>query len=236
MGNGKFGVVCDAVHKKTGKKVAVKMLKKANMKMSDVELVKREIDVLKLCQHPNVIRLLDIFENHDYLYIVMELLHVDLYVYLQQRDFEVSEQRACSIIHSLAAALFYLHSYGIVHRDMKLDNIMMNDESEDSDIKLVDFGLSKIIGPKETCDEPYGTLGYAAPEVLLRIPYGKAVDVWGLGVISFILLAGLSPFEDDNDNEVLRRTISEEPPMTGGKWSIRSEESKAFTKRIIAIV
>ncbi len=207
------------------------MLKKANMKISDVELVKREIDILKLCQHPNVIRLLDIFENHDYLYIVMELLHVDLYVYLQKRDFEISEQRACNIIHSLATALFYLHSYGIVHRDLKLDNIMMTDESEDSDVKLVDFGLSKIIGPKETCEEPYGTLGYAAPEVLLRIPYGKAVDIWGLGIIAFILLSGISPFEDDNDEEVLRKTISDEPCMATPKWATRSEDSRVFVKR-----
>jgi len=208
------------------------MLKKANMKVSDLELVKREIEVLKLCQHPNIIRLLDVFENHEYLYIVMELLYVDLYVYLQNQDFSISEQRACSIIHSLAASLFYLHSYGIVHRDLKLDNIMMADETMDSDVKLVDFGLSKIIGPKETCDEPFGTLGYAAPEVLLRVPYGKAVDIWGLGIIAFILLAGLSPFEDDDDSEVLRKTVSEDPVLSGGKWVTRSEESKAFTKSI----
>ena len=197
-------MVCDAIHKKNGRKVAVKMLKKANMKLLDLELVKREIDVLKLCQHPNVIRLLDIFENQEYIYLIMEILHEDLYVYLEKRSFQVSEIRACSLIHSLATALFYLHSYGIVHRDMKLDNIMMTDESDESDVKLVDFGLSKIVGPKETCEEPYGTLGYAAPEVLRRIPYTNAVDIWGLGIIAYILLTGMSPFEDDSDDEVLR--------------------------------
>jgi len=174
------------------------------MKISDIELVRREIDILKLCQHPNIIRLLDIFENQDYLYIVMELLPSDLYIYLENRSFHLSEARACSIIHSLATALFYLHSYGIMHRDLKLDNIMMIDESEGSDVKLVDFGLSKIVGPKETCDEPYGTLGYAAPEVLQRLHYNKAADMWGLGIISYILITGISPFEDDDDNEVMR--------------------------------
>ncbi len=180
------------------------MLKKASMKISDIELVKREIDVLKLCQHPNIIRLLDIFENQDYLYIIMEVLHVDLYVYMEKRAFKISETRACTIIHSLATALYYLHSYGIIHRDLKLDNIMTVDETEDCEVKLVDFGLSKIVGPKETCTEPYGTLGYAAPEVLRRIPYGKEVDIWGLGIISYILMTGISPFEDDSDAQVLK--------------------------------
>ncbi len=215
------------------------MLKKANMKISDIEMVKREIDVLKLCQHPNIIRLLDIFENQDYLYIIMEHLNVDMFVYMEKRGFKVTERRACTLVHSLATALFYLHIYGIVHRDLKLDNIMTVDETEDCEVKLVDFGLSKIVGPNETCEEPYGTLGYAAPEVLKRVPYGKAVDIWGLGIIAYILLTGTSPFEDDSDTEVLkyrakdevwcRKTLSEEPDFDGEFWEDKSDEAKAFT-------
>lgn len=174
------------------------------MKSIDIELVKREVEVLKLCQHPCIIRLFDLFENESYIYIVMEQLHEDLYNFLEKRGFKLSESRACSIIHSLATAIYYFHSYGIVHRDLKLDNIMMIDETDDSDIKVVDFGLSKMIGPGETCSEPYGTLGYAAPEVLERKNYGKEVDIWGLGIISYILLTGLSPFENTSDAEIIR--------------------------------
>ncbi len=204
MGTCKFGAVYGAIHKGSGEKVAVKVLKKMNMKQLDVELVKREIEILKLCQHPNIIRLLDVFENQDCIHIVMELLHVDLFTYLEKRRFQLPEARARSIIRSLATALFYLHSYGIVHRDMKLDNIMMLDDTDQADVKVVDFGLSRILGPGEMSAEPYGTLGYAAPEVLLERPYGKAVDIWSLGVITFILLTGLSPFEDEDDLEMKR--------------------------------
>jgi len=123
----------------------------------------------------------------------------DLFSYLEKRKFKISESRACFIVHSLATALYYLHSYGIVHRDVKPDNILMGDESDDSDVKLMDFGLSKMIGPNETCNESFGTFGYIAPEVLLRRPYNKGVDMWSLGVVTYILLSGRSPFQEDTE-------------------------------------
>lgn len=203
IGKGRYGVVRLAIHKKTQAKVAIKVLKKANMKMSEIDLVKREIEILKLCQHPNIIRLLDTFENLEYIYIVMEWLRGgDLYNYLEKRNFRLSESRACSIIHSLATALYYLDNYGIIHRDIKMDNIILANESEDSDVKLVDFGLSKMIGPNEYCTEPYGTFGYVAPEVLLGKKYDKGVDIWSLGCVLYIMLTGQGPFEDKTEEGI----------------------------------
>lgn len=200
IGVGKYGVVRMATHKQSNIKVAIKILKKAKLSMSDIDLIKREIEILKLCQHPNIIRLLDTFENPEYIYIVMDWLRGgDLYSYLEKREFKISESRACRISHSLATAIYYLHSYGIVHRDIKLDNVLMVDETEDSDVKIVDFGLSKIMGPGEFCSEPFGTFGYVAPEVLKNKPYDKEVDIWGLGVVLYILLTGRGPFEDTSE-------------------------------------
>jgi calcium-dependent protein kinase len=82
----------------------------------------------------------------------------DLFSYIEKRGFKLSEPRAAQIINKLSTAIFYLHSYGIAHRDIKPENILMTDDTEDSDIRLLDFGLSKIIGPNETCNEPFGTL------------------------------------------------------------------------------
>jgi len=82
----------------------------------------------------------------------------DFFTYLSKRNFKLTETRAADIIHKVAAAVFYLHSYGIAHRDLKPENMLMTDSSDDADIRLMDFGLSKIIGPNETCTEPYGTL------------------------------------------------------------------------------
>jgi len=157
-----------AVHKNTGKKVAVKVMSKKEMTVQDVELQRREIEILKMCQHPYIIRLLDIFENQDYIYIVMEnLCGGDLFTYLEKRNFEISEKRSKVLSHQIATALYYLHSFGVAHRDLKPENILMVSDDNDSDLKIVDFGLSKIIGPNESSLDPFGTLSYVAPEVLL---------------------------------------------------------------------
>ena len=138
-------------------------------------------------------------------YIVMELLKGgDLFTYLEKRKFKIPESRACQFTHSLSTAVFYLHTFGIVHRDIKPENILMTDESEESDIKLVDFGLSKIIGPNELCNEPFGTLSYVGPEVLLQKPYGKSVDIWSIGILAYLFLSGTLPFDDDDQREVVR--------------------------------
>ena len=158
------------------------------------------MEIMKVCQHPNIVRIYDTFENLDYIYIVLELLNGgDLFEYLEKRDFKIGENRARSLMHSLTTALFYLHSYGIVHRDIKLENILMTDNSDVGEPKLMDFGLSKMIGPNEFCNEPFGTIGYAAPELLSDQPYDKRVDIWSLGVVLFILLTGHTPFNGDSD-------------------------------------
>jgi len=205
IGKGKFGLVKSAIHKKSGKKVAVKVMSKSEMTTSDIELQMREIEILKMCQHPHIIRLLDVFENQQTMYIVMELLTGgDLFTYLEERSFVVSEKRTKIIAHQIATALYYLHSFGVAHRDLKPENILMEDKSDDSDLKIVDFGLSKIIGPSETSLDPFGTLSYVAPEVLLQKPYGKEVDLWSLGIIIYLCLSRVLPFDDEDDREIAR--------------------------------
>jgi len=103
--------------------------------------------------------LLDVFENPEFIYIVLEYMEgADLFSYLDKRDFKITEDRARMITHMIASALYYLHSFGIVHRDIKLENILMADKGDNSELKIVDFGLSKILGPNETATDPFGTL------------------------------------------------------------------------------
>jgi serine/threonine protein kinase len=159
LGNGKFGLVKLAVHKQTGRKVAIKIINKKDMTLQDLELVRTEIEILKVCQHPNIIKILDIYENLDHMYIVMEFCAGgDMFTYLEKRGFRLKEERAAELVHEICAAVYYLHSYGITHRDLKPENILMTDKTDNASVKLLDFGLSKIIGPSETANEPYGTL------------------------------------------------------------------------------
>ena len=128
----------------------------------------------------------------------------DLFSYLEKRDFEVSEKRAKELSHQIATAIYYLHAFGVAHRDLKPENILMASDSDDAELKIVDFGLSKIIGPNESSLDPFGTLSYVAPEVLLSKPYGKEVDLWSLGVITYLLIARCLPFDDEDDKEIAR--------------------------------
>jgi serine/threonine protein kinase len=183
-------------------------MKKSVMSQQEMELMRQEIEVLKLCQHPNIVRLYDVFESTEHIHLTMELFEGgDLLAYLDRKEFKIPERKAAEMTHSLATALFYLHSYGIIHRDLKPDNVMLANKREDAELKIVDFGLSKIIGPSQLCTESCGTLTYAAPEVILKKPYGFSADVWSLGVIAYLLLAGELPFNDYNDAQLIKHAI-----------------------------
>lgn len=187
-----------------------------------------------MCQHPYIIRLLDIFENQEYIYIVMENLQGgDLFTYLEKRNFEITETRAKTLSHQIATALYYLHSFGVAHRDLKPENILMVSNDDDSDLKIVDFGLSKIIGPNESSLDPFGTLSYVAPEVLLQKPYGKEVDLWSLGVITYLLLSRVLPFDDEEDKEIARQTIQDAPDFSFEPWDQITPEAKDLVKKLL---
>jgi len=117
----------------------------------------------------------------------------DLLDYLSSRNYKIGEDRAKTLVKEISSAIFYLHSFGIVHRDLKPENIMMTKNSNDSVSKLIDFGLSKIIGPNVKCSEKCGTIYYVSPEILLGESYDKRTDLWSLGIISYILLSGCLP-------------------------------------------
>ena len=226
IGKGKFGVVNLGIHKKTGQQVAIKILNKENIKTpEDKELVRIEIGILKLCHHPNIVRLLDHLENNDYIYIVTEYIEGGtLGQYFKKKKFNFSERQATSIMSQIANGVKYLHQYGIVHRDLKPDNIMITQQNEFGVIKIMDFGLSKIVSPNERMVDGYGTLSYVAPEVLLRTPYNKEVDIWSMGVILFYMLSGKLPFRGHREQEVAEKIVYDELEFDEDDWETRSQK------------
>jgi len=235
IGKGKFGLVKCGINKETNKQVAIKIMAKKNMDKSDLELAKVEIDILKISQHPNIIKLYDIYENENYIYIIMEYCSGgDLLSYFEYYEYQLKETKVCEIIHKLSMAIYFLHSYGIVHRDLKPENILMTDLTPEADIRLLDFGLSKIIGNEEKCTEPYGTLSFVAPEVLQGKPYDKSVDLWSIGIITFLLLCGYLPFDDKHsEREIARQTIQDPVPFENKIWSKYTPEARTFVEGLL---
>ena len=226
LGEGIFGSVKLGVEKKTNQRVAIKIIRKNKAKETDIELVRNEIDIMKLCYHPYVVHLLDHFENGEYIFIVMEYIKGgSLTDYMKSNKFNFTERRAAELIYQLAKGLKYLHKYGIIHRDLKPDNIMLTEASDKGNIKIMDFGLSKILGKKEKSTDGFGTLTFVSPEVLIRKPYNKEVDIWSLGVILYLMLSGDLPFDDPDDDEqkIAKSIVYQDVKFPPEKFSKRSK-------------
>jgi serine/threonine protein kinase len=234
LGKGQFGLVRLATHKRTKAQVAIKVVKKANMKNIEVYQMRREIEVLKMCQHKSIIKLVDVFENSDYYYVVLEYLAgKDMFEYIQKRNFSLPEERVKQLMFQLMQAVKYLNAFGIVHRDLKLENVMMSDATDRARPIIVDFGLAKIIGPNQTATEPFGTLGYAAPEVLKKSPYSFSCDVWSLGCIAYALLSGSLPFDHDSQKETIRMTMENPLVFDLSCWKKISDECKMLLTEML---
>jgi len=235
LGKGKFGLVKLGIHKLTGRKVAIKIINKQGITEQEMQLTKTEIEILKIGQHPNIITLYDVIENEEKIYIIMEYCAgSDLFAYIEQRNFKLPEKRAAEIIRKLSSAVYYLHSFGIIHRDVKPENILMTDNTENADIRLLDFGLSKIVRSGEKCTEPYGTLSYVSPEVLQDIPYDERCDLWSIGVITYLLLSGVLPFDDENNiKEIARKTVYEKTPFYPTLFQDVSKEAIDFVDKLL---
>ncbi len=173
-------------------------IKKINKKVPHINIdnIKKEIRIMKLCKHKNIVQLIDVFEDKESIYIVMEYLSGgDLYARYCSKEYHFKEERVRTIFKQILDAVRYMQELGIIHRDLKLENILFENEIEDSNIKIADFGLSALQGPFQDATDVLGTLHYVAPEVLANKPYDYSVDLWSLGVILFVLVTGCYPFD-----------------------------------------
>jgi serine/threonine protein kinase len=233
LGEGRFSVVKSCISKRTGVERAVKVIEKVAMDPEEKELMRTEIAILKLVHHDNVIQMIDVFEDRDYIYIVMEMVKGgELFDRIVGRSV-MDEWEACSVIIPLANCLAYLHKLGIIHRDLKPENILCGEKL--SEVKIADFGLSKLVVPSESCTLPCGTLSYVAPEVISNKGYTKSADIWSLGVILHLLLKGKLPFKGANRDELIRKIQDGSINLDDSKeaWKI-SEEAKDLLSKMLS--
>ncbi|TIB68646.1 DNA repair helicase rad25 [Wallemia mellicola] len=235
LGSGSYSSVKLAVHIKTGEKYAVKVINKKMMEGRE-DLIRNEIAVLKRAStgHHNIVRLIDYFETMNNLYLVMDLCTGgELFDEICQRG-HFFEKDAKDIIAVIADSVSYLHSTGIVHRDLKPENLLFrNDKATPNDLCVADFGLSKIIesGKFTQLYQICGTVGYMAPEVFMRVGHGFPVDIWAIGVITFFLLSGTTPFDRGNQKEEINAILDGNYKFEPAEyWNAVSETAKDFIK------
>ena len=237
LGEGAIGIVKLGENKMSKEKVAVKIIRKSKLKPIEADLVKNEIEILEKINHQSIVKFVDHFENLDYIFIVREYVkYGNLREFLSKHKFNITEITASKIALQIAGALKYLHSFGIIHRDLKPDNIMISDSSDSHfEVKIKDFCLSKMIGPKEDFAEGYGTLRFIAPEILMRKPYNNNSDIWSFGIIMYYIMSGELPFDDSNDDEevITKKIVTEVLQFPEAKWKNRSLELKNFISRCL---
>ncbi|XP_049321353.1 serine/threonine-protein kinase 33 isoform X2 [Astyanax mexicanus] len=242
LGQGSFGVVCEATHIETQKKWAIKKVNKEKAGSSGVRLLEREVSILKQVNHAHIIHLEEVFETPKKMYLVMELCEGGELKRLLRKNKRFSEEETRHIISSLAEAIVYLHKKDIVHRDLKLENILVKSyqsdhDSDDNDdggertvnIKVTDFGLSVQkggVGSENMLQATCGTPTYMAPEVINGHQYSQQCDVWSIGVIMYTLLCGEPPFISSSEERLFEMIKKGELSFAGPVWETISDAAK----------
>jgi len=203
LGSGGFSTVRVGTTREDGVAVAVKTLRKHGR--GDVSLIRNEIQVMALLlekvNSPYVVKLLDVFDDRDAVHLVVELCAGgELFDRIVSRG-RYREQDAAELVRQMCSGLAALHEVGVLHRDLKPENVLFVNHGENSAVKIMDFGLSHVVGSEDAMVGLFGSLDYIAPEVLVRREYCGGSDVWSLGVITYILLCGQAPFAGNTAEE-----------------------------------
>ncbi|RQM24637.1 hypothetical protein B5M09_005109, partial [Aphanomyces astaci] len=241
IGEGAFSVVRRATHRQTNVVYAVKCFKKVRLTEQDVKDIHGEVGLLKQMKHPNVLNLHGFFDEPEYYYTVMDLVEGgELFDRIVDKEF-YTEKECRDLIKILLDTITYCHGLGIVHRDLKPDNILMTSRDDDASIKIADFGLAKQDSQDDNLVSSCGTPEYIAPEVVRNVfskdkqLYGKAVDIWSIGVITYVMLCGYTPFHANSQVQLFRKIIKGQYQFHSPYWDDVSPEAQTFVSRMLVV-
>jgi len=218
----------------TGERFAVKVLSKRKMSEEDLAALHTEIEILKSVDHPNIVKLIDIFEDERHVCLVMELLlGGELFDQIIEKD-KFSEYDAREATKAIIDAISYCHSLGIIHRDIKPENLLLHSKDQGiGSLKIADFGLARSLDQNQLASTTCGTPGYVAPEVLQQQPYGMECDYWSIGVVTYIMLSGTPPFYDEDNFQLFEMIKNCQYDFEDDTWKYVSEQAKAFVSEIL---
>ena len=209
IGEGMFGKVKLAIHSLTNEKVAIKIFDKGKIKSKkEKEYIEREIAILKKLNHYNTIKLYNIIQNEEFIFLIQEYISgKELLHYIENTE-NLSEKDICKLYQQIISGIEYMHEMGIAHRDLKLENILLNYKK---DIKIIDFGLSNKYDKDidELLHSSCGSPCYAAPEMIRGVEYrGINTDIWSSGIILYLMLCKKFPFNDKNNSKLYQKILS----------------------------
>ncbi|XP_021570152.1 death-associated protein kinase 1 isoform X4 [Carlito syrichta] len=238
LGSGQFAVVKKCREKSTGLQYAAKFIKKRRTKSSrrgvSREDIEREVSILKEIQHPNVITLHEVYESKTDVILILELVAGgELFDFLAEKE-SLTEEEATEFLKQILNGVYYLHSLQIAHFDLKPENIMLLDRNVPKPrIKIIDFGLAHKIDFGNEFKNIFGTPEFVAPEIVNYEPLGLEADMWSIGVITYILLSGASPFLGDTKQETLANVSAVNYEFEEEYFSNTSALAKDFIRRLL---
>ena len=214
LGSGSFGSVYEAKNTIFQNTVAMKVIKKDPNNEIDEQEIKNEIDILKKLSHPNIVKIYEFYISNSHYYIITEFCKEgELFSYIKNK---YSERQLAVLFYQVFSGLWYLHDNKILHRDIKLENIMISKKEKDNEsgeelfwVKIIDFGTAKIFEKNKKEKDVVGSSYYIAPEVLKQ-NYNEKCDTWSVGVILYMMLVGRAPFDGKDDEEIISKINSGE--------------------------
>ncbi|XP_073712144.1 myosin light chain kinase family member 4 isoform X2 [Misgurnus anguillicaudatus] len=231
LGGGRFGVVHKCVEKSSGLILAAKIIKARSQK--EKEVVKSEIEVMNQLNHDNLIQLYAAFESRHEIVLVMEYVDGgELFDRIIDENYKLTELDTVLFIRQITEGLQYMHNMYILHLDLKPENILCISR-ETNKVKIIDFGLARRYKPREKLKVNFGTPEFLAPEVINYEFVSFPTDTWSLGVITYMLLSGLSPFLGEDDNETLNNILACQWSFEDAEFEDISEEAKDFITRLL---
>lgn len=235
IGEGHFGKVLLAKDRRTREKFAVKVIKKDTTELRSQTLIQRELDILRLVNHHNIVRLFDLFDHEDRLYFVLEYMSGGaLYEVISSKNIQFNEEKASLIVRDILQGLAYLHEKGIVHRDVKPENILTTGKTWPFTSKLADFGLSNFLNAG-ALESKVGTPYFCAREVVTNESYDSKADLWSLGVVTYEMLSGRKPFEGSHTKSVLYAILDGRYTFPAKQFQYVSVEARDFISKLICI-